>query len=493
MRRQPVALFVVALSLAGACGPSDDRGPLHRVYLEDVPEPSMAGAGGEVGTTHEGGAAGAELPPEPPMAPVVTAMMPRSGAYGSEIRIEGEGLGSAARVGVKLRLGADGLGELEPTSKPEIVSWSETEIRFRFPFPYEGRVVVETPQGEAEAGEFEPTWRAGAAFESVAKVESTAALANAPGVLSAILDTGPPSLISFDGADWTSTPIAEKNLRGDSIRLYLAGQALAAFGLSTATAPEIVELDPANDFAQTASGVKVTADYRVAGGAQGAVVWSRTANNWSRSRPTGGVWAVDKGPIADPNPSGAKHVAGTLSDGTLFVGWGEDTGTTFDDRGAAFHRRLASDASAFEPKVKTGGDVDDAISAITMSDRGGGLIARYCGTDKDPLGATGNETLCYLALLPSGSKMAMNESASLRYAFSGTTSVAAYCSSSQGLRLLPALDTGAITSAKLEAAAGDVVAWPCPSVLAIEVDPDGQPLLIVEQAGLLYSPRPRVP
>ena len=93
------------------------------------------------------------------------------------------------------------------------------------------------------------------------------------------------------------------------------GSELSAFGLSTALTPEILALDPLNDFAQTASGLKVTSDYRVAGGPDGATVWSRTGNNWSRARASAGAWSVDKGPIADPNASGPHHGAGALSDG----------------------------------------------------------------------------------------------------------------------------------------------------------------------------------
>lgn len=88
--------------------------------------------------------------------------------------------------------------------------------------------------------------------------------------------------------------------------------------------------------------------------------------------------------------------------------------------------------------------------------------------------------------------MATKESTGLRYAFSGGVSVAAYCSASQGLRLVPELDASAVTAAKLEASAGDVVAWPCPNVIALEVDSDDQALLLLEQDGLLYSPRARV-
>jgi hypothetical protein len=478
-----------ALGLAWACAPHSDVGPVHRVYLdEDAPL-----SGGNAGQTGQAGQAGEPgSPSQPPVAPTVTAMMPLSGPYGSEIRIQGEGLGSAAREGVSILLGAEGDAELTPMKKPEILSWSETEIRFRFPFPQAGRVLVKTPEGEVEAGEFEPTWEPGPAFDSIANVVSTASLAPAQGTIAAVLDTGPPSLVAFDGRAWSALDIAGKNLRADSIRLYLDGGDLAAFALSTATAPEIIALDPADAFSQTASGVKVTSDYRVAGGPGGATVWWRSGNNWSRARPSGGSWALDKGPIGDPNPSGARHAAGSTADGTLFVAWGEDTGSTFDDKGAAFHRRLPADAAAFETKVRTGGDVDDAVSGITLYDRGNGLLIRYCGTDKDPLGATGNETLCYTALPPSDVKMTTSERANLRYAFGPDAQPVAYCSASKGLRLAPTVGSGASDQGELEALAADIVAWPCPNVLALEVDPDGEPLLIIEQDGTLYSPRPRV-
>lgn len=476
-----------ALALGAACGPSDERGPVQRVYLEE-PEPVSNGNAGN----GNGGEAGAPTPPEPPMPPAVTALMPLSGPYGTEVRIDGTWLGSAARPGVSLRLGADGAGELTPSSRPEVLSWTETQIRFRFPFPYVGRILVKTPEGEVEAGEFVPTWLPGEPLKSLSGVISTASIASAPGVLAALLDTGPPSLVVFDGTSWTSAKLVAKNLRADSVRLYLDGDVLSAFGLSTATAPEILALDPADGFAQTPSGVKLTSDYRVAGGPNGASVWARTGDTWKRARPNGGVWAVDKGPIADPNPSGESHAAGTTSDGSLFVSWGEDTGTTFDDRGSAFHQRLPADAAAFEGKVKSGGNVDDAVSSVTLSDRGSGLLLRYCGTDKDPFGVTGNDTLCYTALLPAGTKMTVSEDATRRYAFGPDGEAVAYCNENQGIRLAPTLGTGDADRAKLDALAADVVAWPCANVLALEIDPDGEPLLMLELAGKLYSPRPRV-
>lgn len=452
----------------------------------------MAGAPGAAGDMGGAGEAGAPviMPPEPPKPPVITGMKPLTGPYGTEVRITGTDLGSAARSGVNLLIGADGELELD-AERPEIVSWSETEIRFRFPFPYEGRVLLRTPQGEQVAGEFEPTWVAGPTIDSSAGVTSVASISEADGSIAAVLDTAPPSLVTFDGSDWLETAISGKNLRRDSIRLYLDGARLAAYALSTTTSPELIALDPQDDFAQTPSGVKVTTDYHAAGAPEGAALWWRTGNNWFRARPSAGVWATDKGPIGDPNTGGANHVAAAAADGSLFVGWSEDVGTTFDDLGAAYHRRLLPDSMAWQAKQKTGSDMEDAISSFTMLERGSGVVARYCGTNEDPFGVTGDDRLCYSALLPTGTKASVRETTTLRYGIGANVQAAVYCSD-QGLRLLPDLGSGGTTYAALDAIGGDVVAWPCPNVVALEIDAADEALLIVEAGGKLYGPRPRV-
>jgi hypothetical protein len=489
----PLRLGCLLLACAWACSPDKDRGrPVNSVYLT---EPGEAGAAGmPAGSAGEPGAAGAGIvPPEPRSPPAVSAMMPISGPYGTEITIEGTDLGSSARPGVSLLLGADDAGELLPSSKPEVISWSETEIRFRFPFPYEGQVLVKTQEGEAVAGEFEPTWVAGPAFESSANVLSTASLAPAAGVLAAVLNTGPPSMVSFDGSEWTQSEIAGNNLRADSIRLYLDGTTLSAFALSTALAPLIIDLDPGDSFAQSVTTQAVTADYRVAGGPDGATIWYRTGNNWNRMRPASGTWTPDKGPITDPNPSGSRHAAAATSSGALYVGWGVATGDVLDDRGVAHHRFVAPEADAFTTVTAvTGSEMDDSISSIVMSDRGQGIITQYCGTDDDPLGITASGKLCYSALLPMGPKTTYVEFNTLRYAFSASSSAMTYCNPGLGTRLLPMVGSGGTTGAKLDEIGGDVVAWPCANVVALEVDSDGTPLLLLEQDGRLYSPRARV-
>jgi hypothetical protein len=489
-------LGVMLLGCAWACGPDQDRGrPVNSVYLS---EPGEAGAAGmPAGSAGEPGAAAAAgvgvIEPEPRSPPAVSAMMPISGPYGTEITIEGTDLGSSTRPGVSLLLGVDGAGELVPSSKPEVISWNETAIRFRFPFPYEGKVVVKTPEGEAVAGEFSPTWAAGPALPSSPDVLATASLSPAAGVLAAVINTGTPSMVSFDGTEWTESTIAGNNVRADSIRLYLNGTTLSAFALSTALAPVIIDLDPADAFAQTATTETVTADYRVAGGPDGATIWYRTGNNWNRLRPIAGVWTPDNGPIADPNPSGARHAAAATSSGALYVSWGVSSGTLLDDRGVVQHRFVAADATAFTTMTAvTGREMDDSISSIAMSDRGLGLITEYCGTDEDPLGVTASGKQCYSALLPMGPKTTYVEFNTLRYGFGPSSSSMAYCNPGMGTRLLPTVGGGGTTGAQLDAIGGDIVAWPCANVVALEVDSDGTPLLLIEQDGQLYSPRVRV-
>lgn len=486
----------LVVALPWACGPDQDRGP---IYKRDLARDDPAGGAGPAqgpnpnGAGREGGSEAGAPAAEPMVPPMVTGMMPLSGPYGTEIRIGGEGLGSASRSDVRLLLGVDGERVLTPASQPEVVSWSENEIRFRFPFPHQGRVLVRTPLGDAVAGEFEPTWLPGSSLESVSDVTAIASVAPEPGVLAAVLDTGPPGLVSFDGNEWRETAVPSSNLREPSIRLYTENGDLRAFGLSIATQPVIVDLGSAEDFAQAPSSVVVTTDFHVAGGVEGAAVWFRDGQ-WSRAVPSAGAWTIDKGPVSNAsNPEGKRHVASATLDGSLLLGWAEDVGTFTDDLGVAKHRLLPSTSTTWAATATSGSELDDEISNLVMSDRGAGVVYKYCGTDADPFDLTDTDNLCYSALLPAGAKTTMPESNRLRYAFGPSSQLALYCSAKQGLRLVPKLGSGGRSTAELDTLAGDVVAWPCPNVVAVEVDPDGMPLIIVEQEGALFSPRPRVP
>ena len=485
-RRAVVSSALLAAALFAACGPEENTGTVHHVTLS--PDSSVPK---EAGTEEDAG--DEDVYVEPPGPPMVEEMSPLAGPYGTEIRIVGEDLGSLTREGVSLSIGTDPVLVLEPDSYPEIVYWMESEIRFRFPFPYSGPVVLTTPEGTVDVGEFEPTWIPGERLEAPAGVKSIASIANEPGRISAVIDTTPPRLVEFDGTSWSTTDVTTASLRTETIRLYRDGAALAAFGLSTATSPEILALDPSDDFAATPTGVNGTSKYILAGGKEGAVVWFTDDSTWSRARPADGVWAYDTGTIADPNPGALKHTAGTTSDGSLFVGWAENDGTALDDWGVPYFRRLLPDDTIFLAKTRAGNNIDDSVSSYSMPGRGSGVVARYCGTDKDPLGVTGNEVVCYAALLPAGIRATAPESTGMRYAFTGGTPVAAYCDPSKGVRIIPDIGAGKTTASAFGSVPGEIVTWPCLPIVALEVDDDGVLLVILEYDGALYSPRPRAP
>jgi hypothetical protein len=475
-----------------ACGPEDPSGVTHRFDLPDASD--KGNEGGTSGMDGSGGESGTPVQVEPPGPPIVTGMSPLSGPYGTTIRIQGEDLGRVSREGVSLTIGdADG-AVLDPESKPEIVSWTESEIAFRYPFPLsKGEVTVTTPEGTVVAGEFSPTWVPGPSHQVPKGTKAIAAIAHAPGTIGVVVETGPPRLVEFDGEDVQAREVSAPNLRLDTLRLYRDEDGLAGFALSTATSPEIMALDASSDFASTPTGVEITGDRVVAGGREGASVWFRDGNDWSRARPSGGTWAIDKADIADPMPSGTKHAAGTAADGSLFIAWAESTGDLLDDLGAPFYRHLGPDSTSFGAKSRAGSDVDDSVSSLVLDGRGSGVMARYCGTDKDPLGATSDELECYTALLPSSVRQTLKESSNVRYTFNGDEHALAYCSPTLGVRLVPDIGSGRKSVAELDELTGDVVAWPCGTITAVEVDEEGKPLVVLEHEGALYSPRPLVP
>lgn len=243
-------------------------------------------------------------------------------------------------------------------------------------------------------------------------------------------------------------------------------------------------------------GVAVSGEYAVAGGPDGAAIWFRQGNEWTRARPGSSGWAIDKGPVADPNPSASRHTSGATGDGALYIGWSESTGSLLDDLGAPFMRRLAPDASAFGARTRAGVDVDDYVTSLRLEGRGKGLIVHYCGSDVDPLGVSSTDRICYVGLHPStgsGITRSVKESDKTRYAFGASGAGTSYCSAAQGVRLLSSLTTSAASAAALDAREGQVAVWPCAPIIATEFDSDGVLLSIVEFESALYSPRLRAP
>lgn len=432
---------------------------------------------GSGGNTPNGDSGGPVIIPPP----AVTQMTPELGPYGATVTVTGTNLGSADRAGVSLTLaGAEDELALFPTD-PEIVSWTENEISFRFPFPQSGEVAVHTPQGSEVAGAFEPDWEAGLGDNLGAGASVLAALAPDARTVMAAFDTSPVTIVRGDGANWDQTELDATGMRIETLRLFMPStDEVLAFALSDADPPEIVTfaLD-GTSWTATPSGVTTTTIFAMAGGPDGATIWSQTGTDWSRIRYAAGNWGIDKGPVADPNPTGSNHAAGATSDGSLYIAWDQDTGNFLDDMGAPFMQQLERNASTFTATFMAGNSVDDFVTSIELHDRGRGLLVYYCGSDQDPFGLSATGYKCYTAAHSNGGARllsGLNLSETTAYGSSRNQVMIGFC------------DDGGVHAALDQTAGGPAAVWPCPTVDALEIDPNGQPVLLIRVGDRMYAP-----
>jgi hypothetical protein len=411
-------------------------------------------------------------------------MTPESGPYGSVVTISGTDLGSAARAGVSLTLaGAEDEIALFPTDLG-IISWTETEISFWFPFPQSGEVAVHTPQGSDVAGSFEPDWEAGLGSNLGAGASVLASLAPEATTIIAAFDTDPITIVRSDGVSWDESSLDATGMRIETLRLFMPNaNDVLAFALSSDDPPEIVTFaQDGTSWTATPSGVTTTAAFAIAGGPDGATIWSQTGTDWSRIRYAAGNWGIDKGPIADPNPTGSNHAAGATSDGSLYIAWDQDTGNFLDDMGAPFMQQLEKNASSFSATFKAGDSVDDFVTSIELQDRGRGLLVYYCGSDEDPFGLSATGYKCYTSAHSNGGARllsGLNENETTRYGSSRNQLMIGFC------------DAAGLHAALDPAAPGPAAVWLCPTVDALEIDPNGQPVFLIRVGDRMYAPHPR--
>lgn len=453
-------LGLIGVALQAACiFPTEDRG-----------RSKDANAGGSSNHTHP--------PPE------VTSFTPTEGDYGSTVTILGTGLGGDEWRG-QLIVGSEGALVFDSYDFPA-EEWSEEQIRFRFPFPAQGVVSVETPEGAAVAGEFSPSWRPGQAANVGPGASVLTAISPAAGEIAVVLDTTPPTLVHFQEAITTQTPMVISGHQPETLRLYLndLGE-LEGVALSNTSPPELLHLVN-QDSALTAlsTGVTLSSEFAIGAGAEGAVVWYREGDDWTRVRPGAGGWAVDKGPIADPAPTAADHAAAATSDGTLWIARSQDSGTFLDDMERPVCASLAPDATGFTSFKSCGSSMDDYITTLELESRGAGVIVSYCGTDVDPVGTSGNELLCRTGAVTVGGvveeRLPADESLRRRYTFSPNLISSAVCAADT-LDLI-----GDISSAAKQSAI-----WPCPDIVALELDASGDFVYVVRLGDTLYAPRRR--
>ena len=457
------------LSLA-ACGESGQNG---RDVRLDFGPPS-GGSGGSGGSV-SGGTGGSAFGP-----PVVAQLSPTGGDYGTTVTINGTGLGSAARSAT-LVLDGDPAQLVTPES-PEVLSWSEESIQFRYPFPNAGAVVIQTAVGATVAGDFTPSWIPGPSADLGAGSSIIASLAPAPGRIMAAFSGTPIQIYDFDQGEVALSRIAADTIVPSSFRLYRTSDGdIQAFAISNEIPPQVVNfVRSGTSWTATPTGVTVSSEFRVAGGVDGGVVWFLLTDGWHRARSLPDGWSIDKGPITPPAHSGVVDY-GADATGGLYVGFNVDTGTLLDDVETPFLQRLAPDETAFGGETQAGTATDDYLTDLSIIDRGSGVVVYYCGSDSDPFGVSGTGYACFFSGYPPGGTFSTLPYGMSKPAFGVTSSVVAagYCDG----------DSLRVTS-DVAGDPGPVVVWPCSGIDALEFDTAGVPQLLVRSGSSLYAPKP---
>ena len=460
-------------------GGKGQSGSMNQAGHGDERAGGSAGAGGE-------GSEGASVVGYP--EPEIKSMEPTSGPYGTPITIKGVGLGNRSLAGFTLAVGSQGEVTLTPKDRATVVSWTDEEIVFRYPFPAEGGVALEGPKGDAMVGEFQPTWHVALEIDQAPAVTVLASISPAADRIVMLYDTMPLSLVDVGPQGVVEHSVTAPGVDPKSLRLYLnAARKVEGIGISTDAVPVLVHLQNVNDdlvAKPTAISLQAT-EVGIAGGSEGAAVWMRRAAGWFRARPSVSGWADDKGPITDPNPNAPDRTSGVSSDGSLFVAWSVDTGNFLDDMEAGYMQQLTPTATKFAAAKAAGNSVDDYVTGLMLQSSGDGLVVTTCGSDVDPFALSGTDYYCFDSLhAPSGAHLfgVRKDQTSVAHAFTRERAVAAYCSGDGNWMI----QTDADVETTPGAALGEPVLFPCPQAVALEVSGSGDYLPIVRWAGKTY-------
>jgi hypothetical protein len=250
-------------------------------------------------------------------APLVTNMTPAMGAWGTEITIQGANFGAVAAAGYQVAFdGAVG------TNGFVIDTWHDTQIQGRIAFPATGSMVVRTPAGEADAGDFTTTM-------TYAPSPAVDVSALVDGI---VLSTGEVAGFYHEYELANQAAIA---VFGGSGQSYLLGEVVDQNDKYGLIYGKIVEADD-----HTALVIATKQDHSVAafgtsGGhlqttatglngnvlaagrdATGLYAWIDTDSGLVRARPGTTSWTTDAGPMQ----ISAKAIDGAIAaDGTLWV------------------------------------------------------------------------------------------------------------------------------------------------------------------------------
>lgn len=448
-----------------------------------------AGAGGAssaAGAAGVAGQGGGGAPPTPPGPPAVEALTPETGAFGALISIQGSWLGSPARS-AQLRIGSAPAFTLYSNDETFVESWTENEIRFRYPFPADGAITLETAQGSVALGSFTPSWFSLATIANAPAASVIASLSTAPQTVTLLFDSTPPQLIELGPEGAVAHDVSLGGAVPSSVRLYAASAGVEGIGVSSGDAPELIHLrNDDGDLVGEATGILLEAtESALAGGPDGACAWLHRDDGWWRARPSGEDWAIDAGPLEDVQSTSPDRAVGASSDGSLYVAWSVDTGNWFDDMQAPRMRRLDASTLTWSDSMSAGSSVDDYITSLQVIDKGRGVVVRYCGSDVDPFGASGTTYSCYDGLhTPAGASIARVsvDATASRHAFSAARAVAGYCDGGDTFRLRTDTDVAPAPDAPI----GEAIVFPCQTTSALEIDSNGDYVPVVRRGNTLH-------
>lgn len=409
--------------------------------------------------------------------PEVDDVAPTEGPFGTEVVIEGEHLlGASARPRMSLAGPATAACCIE-VDDDTVLEWTDTEIRVRWPFPYDGEITIETDAGTATAGTFTPTWRPGPRWQGGSERITSLGLASG-GVAAVVTEGVHATLVVFDDGTLTTRELGQVNQA--ALFEDAEGNVGGYFLRATAAERELWEI-PTSGAPISTGHTTPLADAVLAAGLDidGSFAWIRTASGYQyvRVRPDASGWSVDRGPIAGPQPyDSASHSASANADGTLVLAWADYhcdfLGACWSTNG--WFAALEPDASAFgAPEQVFYGAVDR--TRLRPVGEGQWMMAACDAQHED----WWNGTLCRSRVRTADAEWAdltLPQGGSVARAHTfGVTSdgriAAAYCTD-DGLRF--ATDDGS----------SEIARWPCQSdnggILGDLFVADGTPVLFGE-------------
>jgi hypothetical protein len=409
-------------------------------------------------------------------------MSPASGPYGATITITGHGFGAGPGAGSG-SAAAVPVDKLEFTGVPAdaaigpvILSWTDTQIVTRAPFPTgPGTIEITAIGGVTETPVFTPegAWTPGDSAPLVTVLDARH-FESTTSVLG-LDDTNRTELVMFgttaatfllDGITGSTDPRSPTRAR-----LVAADEVLASN-----TQQQLIDFTAANG-ALTATATGITGTL-LAADANGAWLQTFDGTKYQLAHAQRGTaWAIDRGPIQVPQLLDAQ-IAG---DGTLVVAYSHDDGSIFDNMANVGVARLAPAAttlaSAEYPETMAWDDYI-ASARIRLAPDGARMIVDYSTQEYDQQHDVPHDALARTATGAWSEAQGLAAGAA-PLAFTATA-IAALDDSTGELALVP--DIGAPATAQA------LSLWPAAGAALVS---DGTTLLPLVQLGnRIWAPAP---